>query len=74
MWKKGSHIEGRLVENPDKDHWIVSIDGKLVGVKNKTGLELKVDQTVEMEVVAEKPISFRLLGKVSNQAGLNLRI
>lgn len=76
MWHKGQQYRGRLVEEQEPHgHWLVSIDGKLIVVKNDSGLAFKKDQFVVLEVKTEKPLSFHVIGKAHRKdRHINVRI
>jgi len=75
MWVKGARVRGKLIEKNGEDHWIVSIGGKLLGVENKTGIALRIEQWMELEVVSDSPMTFQLIGRVKNNPRtLHIRI
>ena len=58
----GDSIEGKLVEEIEKDLWIVSIQGMLLQVKNTGDLSFKKDKKVLLQLVQKRPMQFSILG------------
>lgn len=58
----GDSIEGKLVEEVEKNLWIVSIGGTLLQVKNTSELNFKKDKKVKLQLVQDKPMQFIILG------------
>ena len=76
MWIKGQQYRGKLIEETDEGRrWVVSIDGKLIVVKNDTTLTFRKGQFVILEVQSLKPLAFHVIGRAHRKdRHINVRI
>lgn len=74
-WPPGAVVRAKVVEKTDGDYWIVSVGGRLLGLRNESEMCMKVNQWVDLEVISQDPYRFRWVGLSPTQKkGLNLRV
>ncbi len=61
MHSLGSKVQGKLVEEIEKDQWIVSFDGHLVRVRNTTSMGFEEGRVLSLEVVGVNPLALKVL-------------
>jgi hypothetical protein len=49
-------IEATLVEQIDSQHWIVSYQGQLFQVTNRSGLDFEAQKSIQLQVVGLSPL------------------
>lgn len=62
---KGTRVQAKLIEEVEKDHWIVSFQGNLIQVKNSTSLKFTSGLFLNLEVVKEYPLELKVISKVT---------
>ncbi len=61
MLQVGSRIQAKLIEEVEKDHWIVSFQGQLLQVRNTTSIPFTKSQMLDLQVVKSNPIQLKVL-------------
>jgi len=75
MLKEGSYIEAKLIEQVEKNHWIVSFQGQLLQVKNSTTLSFQEGLKLKLRVESMRPFRLKVLGQMhQKKQGLNISI
>ena len=76
MLPAGTKINAKLIEEVEKDHWIVSFQGELIQVKNSTDIKFKKNLTLTLQVVKQSPFELKVLSKENSRklTGLDIRV
>lgn len=61
--KLGDVVQAKVIETVEDNSLILSFQGKLLRVLNKTGSDYIADDRVELQVAKIKPLEFKLLNK-----------
>lgn len=67
MLKKGTQISAKLIEAIAENQWIVSFQGELLQVQNTTNIEFKEGLMLQLQVVKESPLAFKILPHKRNK-------
>ena len=71
MLRKGHQIKAKLIEEVEKNYWIVSFQGNLIQVKNSTNIAFSAGRILYLEVTNPNPLELKVLEKSHPR---NLRI
>ena len=61
--KLGEIVSAKITEVVNQNEMIVSFDGDLLRVVNQTGQPMRVGQFVRVQVMAVRPLQFRLVAE-----------
>lgn len=67
MLAVGARIQGKLIEEIEKDHWIVSFQGELFQVRNSTNIKFESGMKLNLKVVNERPFQLQVLSQALNR-------
>lgn len=65
MLTVGSQIRGKLIEEVEKNQWIVSFQGQLLQVKNSTNLTFQQGNILNLKVVSTSPLRLQVIAPAS---------
>ena len=66
--KLGDIVQASVVERVSGEVFIVNFNGRLMRVKNSSGLPMQADQGVKLRVTAIEPLAFQIVGPKRNIA------
>lgn len=69
MLKAGDNIQGKLIEEVEKDRWIVSFQGQLLQVSNTTNITFQKNKTLNLLVVRIIPLELKVLESARKSFG-----
>lgn len=73
MLQVGTVIQAKLIEEVEKDHWIVSFQGQLLQVRNTTPVKFKPSLLLQLKVESPNPLCLKVIGPARRgQERLNL--
>ena len=72
-WMVGQLWKTKLIEPIDDGHWIVSLEGRLIQVRNSTGKKFTEGQEVELEVLRVRPLQLKIVGLSLAQSSRGFR-
>lgn len=74
--KRGDVVEAKVSERLSSTEYIVSIDGQLIQVQNKTPIEFALETTVRLVVSQVQPLKFKVFDGLErgHRRGLDLDV